>query len=88
MGRIGKFFVYEWVGVVFDIMMVVKGIGGGFFLGVVLVIENVVFGMMMGIYGLIYGGNLLVCVVGNVVMDEVVIFEFFEDVNCCVGFLC
>ena len=40
MGRTGRLFAHEWAGVTPDIMMVAKGIGGGFPLGAVLATEN------------------------------------------------
>ncbi|MBT8426353.1 MAG: aspartate aminotransferase family protein, partial [Silicimonas sp.] len=39
MGRTGRLFAHEWAGVTPDIMMVAKGIGGGFPLGAVLATE-------------------------------------------------
>jgi acetylornithine/N-succinyldiaminopimelate aminotransferase len=40
MGRTGKLFAHEWAGIAPDIMMVAKGIGGGFPLGAVLATED------------------------------------------------
>jgi acetylornithine/N-succinyldiaminopimelate aminotransferase len=45
MGRTGKLFAHEWAGVTPDIMMVAKGIGGGFPLGAVLATERAASGM-------------------------------------------
>ena len=39
-GRTGKLFAHEWAGITPDIMMVAKGIGGGFPLGAVLASQN------------------------------------------------
>jgi acetylornithine/N-succinyldiaminopimelate aminotransferase len=36
MGRTGRLFAHEWAGIAPDVMMVAKGIGGGFPLGAVL----------------------------------------------------
>lgn len=47
----------------------VKGIGNGFFLVVVVIIFEIVLFMVKVLYFNIYGGNLLVCVVGSVVLD-------------------
>ena len=40
MGRTGRLFAHEWAGITPDIMMVAKGIGGGFPLGAVLATES------------------------------------------------
>ncbi len=81
MGRTGKLFAHEWAGVSPDIMLVAKGIGGGFPLGVLLATENAASGMTAGTHGSTYGGNPLACAVGNAVMDIVATDEFLADVN-------
>lgn len=86
-GRTGKLFAHEWAGIAPDIMMVAKGIGGGFPLGAVLATENAASGMTAGTHGSTYGGNPLACAVGNAVMDEVATPEFLEDVNRRAGLL-
>ncbi len=80
-GRTGKLFAHEWAGVTPDIMMVAKGIGGGFPLGCVLATENAASGMTAGTHGSTYGGNPLGCAVGNAVMDIVTDPDFLADVN-------
>jgi acetylornithine/N-succinyldiaminopimelate aminotransferase len=64
MGRTGRLFAHEWAGITPDIMMVAKGIGGGFPLGAVLATENAASGMVAGTHGSTYGGNPLGCAVG------------------------
>ena len=68
-GRTGKLFAHEWSGIAPDIMMVAKGIGGGFPLGAVLATENAASGMTAGTHGSTYGGNPLGCAVGARVLD-------------------
>ncbi|AXX96988.1 aspartate aminotransferase family protein [Profundibacter amoris] len=81
MGRTGKLFAHEWAGVAPDIMLVAKGIGGGFPLGALLATENAASGMTAGTHGSTYGGNPLACAVGNAVMEIVATDEFLADVN-------
>ncbi|MBQ2260595.1 MAG: aspartate aminotransferase family protein [Loktanella sp.] len=81
MGRTGKLFAHEWSGITPDIMMVAKGIGGGFPLGAVLATENAASGMTAGTHGSTYGGNPLACAVGARVMDIVATDEFLAEVN-------
>ena len=81
MGRTGKLFAHEWAGITPDIMMVAKGIGGGFPLGALLATENAASGMTAGTHGSTYGGNPLACAVGNAVMDIVSDEAFLADVN-------
>ena len=87
MGRTGKLFAHEWAGVTPDIMMVAKGIGGGFPLGAVLATEEAASGMTVGTHGSTYGGNPLACAVGNAVMDHVTDPDFLETVNRNAGLL-
>jgi acetylornithine/N-succinyldiaminopimelate aminotransferase len=85
--RTGRLFAHEWAGVTPDIMMVAKGIGGGFPLGAVLATEEAASGMVAGTHGSTYGGNPLACAVGCAVMDIVSTPEFLETVNARAGFL-
>lgn len=80
-GRTGKLFAHEWAGISPDIMMVAKGIGGGFPLGAVLATENAASGMTAGTHGSTYGGNPLGCAVGCKVMDIVADPAFLAQVN-------
>jgi acetylornithine/N-succinyldiaminopimelate aminotransferase len=81
MGRTGKLFAHEWAGIAPDIMMVAKGIGGGFPLGAVLSTENAASGMTAGTHGSTYGGNPLACAVGAKVMEIVGDDTFLAEVN-------
>ena len=85
MGRTGKLFAHEWSGITPDIMMVAKGIGGGFPLGAVLATETAASGMTAGTHGSTYGGNPLACAVGNAVMDIVNTPQFLDTVNARAG---
>ncbi len=80
-GRTGKLFAHEWAGITPDIMMVAKGIGGGFPLGAVLATEEAASGMTAGTHGSTYGGNPLGCAVGNAVVNIIGTDAFLEDVN-------
>ena len=88
MGRTGKLFAHEWAGVDPDIMMVAKGIGGGFPLGAVLANEHAANGMVAGTHGSTYGGNPLACAVGCAVVDIVADPGFLDTVNRRAGHLC
>ncbi|SDE85047.1 aspartate aminotransferase family protein [Limimaricola pyoseonensis] len=85
MGRTGKLFAHEWAGVRPDIMMVAKGIGGGFPLGAVLATEAAGAAMTAGTHGSTYGGNPLACAVGAKVMEIVGDDAFLETVRARAG---
>ncbi len=80
-GRTGKLFAHEWAGVVPDIMMIAKGIGGGFPLGACLMNERAGSVMQAGMHGSTYGGNPLACAVGNAVLDIVLQEGFLTEVD-------
>ena len=81
MGRTGRLFAHEWAGIAPDIMMVAKGIGGGFPLGAVLASERAAAGMVAGTHGSTYGGNPLACAVGARVTEIIADPAFLAEVN-------
>ena len=81
MGRTGKLFAHEWAGITPDIMMVAKGLGGGFPIGALLATENAARCMTAGSHGSTYGGNPLGAAVGLAVMDIVAEPEFLAEVS-------
>ncbi len=85
MGRTGKLFAHEWVGVEPDIMTVAKGIGGGFPLGACLATEAAASGMTLGTHGSTYGGNPLGCAVGKAVIDTMLEEGFLDQVSRAAG---
>ncbi len=87
MGRTGRLFAHEWAGIAPDIMMVAKGIGGGFPLGAVLATEEAAAAMGPGTHGSTYGGNPLACAIGNRVMEIVADPEFLAGVSRKAGLL-
>jgi len=81
MGRTGRLFAHEWAGISPDIMMVAKGIGGGFPLGAVLATARAASGMTAGTHGSTYGGNPLACAVGAKVVEIITAPGFLEDLR-------
>jgi acetylornithine/N-succinyldiaminopimelate aminotransferase len=81
MGRTGKLFAHEWAGIAPDIMMVAKGIGGGFPIGAVLATERAAAGMVAGTHGSTYGGNPLGCAVAAKVTEIVADPAFLASVS-------
>ena len=80
MGRTGRLFAHEWAGITPDIMMVAKGIGGGFPLGAVLATEDAASAMIAGSHGSTYGGNPLACAVGARVVAIITAPGFLDAV--------
>jgi acetylornithine/N-succinyldiaminopimelate aminotransferase len=84
-GRTGRLFAYEELGLVPDIMAVGKGIGGGFPLGACLASERAAKGMTVGSHGSTYGGNPLAMAAGNAVLDVVLEPGFLDRVRTISG---
>jgi acetylornithine/N-succinyldiaminopimelate aminotransferase len=86
-GRTGKFFAHELIGIEPDIMAVAKGIGGGYPLGACLATAEAAKGMIAGTHGSTYGGNPLGMAVGNAVLDIVLAPGFLDRVNAIANYL-
>ena len=80
-GRTGRLFAHEYAGIAPDIMMVAKGIGGGFPIGAVLATEDAASGMVAGTHGSTYGGNPLGCAVAAKVLEIISDPAFLNEVN-------
>jgi acetylornithine/N-succinyldiaminopimelate aminotransferase len=80
-GRTGKLFAYEWMGLAPDIMAIAKGIGGGFPMGACLATAEAAKGMTVGTHGTTFGGNPLAMAVGNGVLDVVLAPGFLQRVE-------
>lgn len=87
MGRTGRLFAHEWAGITPDIMMVAKGIGGGFPIGAVLATEHAAAAMGAGSHGSTYGGNPLACAVAARVVEIMTEPGFLPEVRRKAGLL-
>ncbi len=86
-GRTGKLFAYEWLGIAPDIMAVAKGIGGGFPVGVCLATAEAAKGMTAGTHGTTYGGNPLGMAVAAAALDLVLAPDFLPHVQAIGNYL-
>jgi acetylornithine/N-succinyldiaminopimelate aminotransferase len=87
LGRTGKFFAYDWLGITPDIMTVAKALGGGFPVGAVLATAEAAKGMTVGTHGTTYGGNPLAMAVGNEAIDMILEPGFLDHVNKIANYL-
>jgi acetylornithine/N-succinyldiaminopimelate aminotransferase len=87
MGRTGKPFAYEWLGLHPDIMCIAKGIGGGYPLGAVLATAEAGKGLTVGTHGTTFGGNPLGMAVGNAAIDLLLAPGFLDQVGKVAGLL-
>ena len=70
-GRSGRFFAYEHLGMKPDVVVVAKAIGGGLPLGAILTRRELADVMRAGVHGTTFGGNALACVAGSATLDLV-----------------
>ena len=86
-GRTGKLFAYQWLGIAPDIMAIAKGIGGGYPLGACLATAEAAKGMTVGTHGTTYGGNPLGMAVGMAALDLVTAPGFLAHVEAIGNYL-
>jgi acetylornithine/N-succinyldiaminopimelate aminotransferase len=80
-GRTGKLFAYEIVGVRPDILTSAKGLGGGFPVAACLATAEAARGLTAGVHGTTFGGNPLAMAVANAVLDVVLGDGFLDNVE-------
>jgi acetylornithine/succinyldiaminopimelate/putrescine aminotransferase len=61
LGRTGKLYGYEHAGILPDVMMLAKGLGGGMPIGALLATDRVSQAFTPGTHGSTFGGNPLAC---------------------------
>jgi len=86
-GRTGKLFAYEWLGIAPDIMPIAKAIGGGYPVGACLATAEAAKGMTAGTHGTTFGGNPLGMAVAMAALDLVLAPDFLPHVQAIAGYL-
>jgi acetylornithine/N-succinyldiaminopimelate aminotransferase len=69
-GRTGRMWAHEWLGIAPDLMTAAKALGGGFPIGALLASEEVGAHLGPGSHGSTFGGNPLACAVALAVLAE------------------
>lgn len=72
LGRTGKLFAYEHLGIEPDIFTLAKALGGGFPIGALCAKKHVASAFEPGDHGSTFGGNPLACAAGLAVMDTMI----------------
>ena len=70
-GRSGKMYVYQNMGITPDILTTAKGLGGGFPIAATLTTDKVAASFVVGTHGSTFGGNPMGCAVASKVLDIV-----------------
>jgi acetylornithine/N-succinyldiaminopimelate aminotransferase len=70
-GRTGKMFAHEHLGVPPDVMTLAKALGGGLPIGAMLARPEVAAGMTPGTHGTTFGGNPVACAAALAVLDTI-----------------
>ena len=79
MGRTGYLFAYQKAGIQPDLVVLAKGLGGGFPVGGVIARKEIGQAMGPGSHGSTFGGNPLAMAVANAVLDGLEEDGFLED---------
>jgi len=69
-GRTGRMWAHQWLGIQPDLLSSAKGLGGGFPIGALLASEEVGAHLGAGSHGTTFGGNPLACAVALAVLRE------------------
>jgi len=70
-GRTGRWFAYQHAGVVPDVVMLAKGLGGGVPIGAVVARDEIMQVLQPGTHGTTFGGNPLVCAAALAVIETI-----------------
>ena len=81
LGRTGKLFAYEWLGVKPDIMTLAKALGNGVPIGAVLATDKVAASFQPGDHASTFGGNHLSTAVGCKVLEIMTAPDFLSEVE-------
>jgi acetylornithine/N-succinyldiaminopimelate aminotransferase len=81
MGRTGKLFAFEHYGIVPDLCVTAKGIGGGLPLGALLAGEKFADYLGFGEHGSTFGGNPVSCAAGLAAIKQINRREFLDSVS-------
>ena len=87
MGRTGRMFAFEHAEIQPDIVVLAKGLGGGFPVGAVIARKAIGDAMGPGSHGSTFGGNPLAMAVANAVLDGLEAPQFLERVRQGAAFL-
>ncbi len=71
MGRTGRFFAYEHVGIKPDIVTLAKALGGGLPIGAMIARAEIASSFTPGSHGSTFGGNPVACAAAGAVMDAI-----------------
>ncbi len=80
-GRTGKFFAYQQYGVVPDVVMMAKGLGGGVPIGGIIANDKVAKAFIPGTHASTFGGNPLVTSAAKYVVDTITGPGFLVEVE-------
>ena len=80
-GRTGKFFAHEQLGMAPDIVAMAKGLGGGFPIGAILATEAIAKSFKPGDHGTTFGGNPLACTAALTCVGKIKEQNFLKTVT-------